>query len=90
MTTTTIRVTTQTRARLHELAQASGLSMQRVLDEALEVYQSQQLLEQTNAAYAQLRADPVAWEEMERERAAWDATLEDGLRGDGAAGGARR
>lgn len=79
MTTTTIRVSTQTRETLHELAEASGVSMQKVLDKALETYRRQQLLEQANSAYAALRDDKVAWAEIERERREWDATLGDGL-----------
>jgi succinate dehydrogenase/fumarate reductase flavoprotein subunit len=77
--TTTIRVATTTRTALRELAQASGESMQQVLDQALELYRRQQVLEQTNAAYAALRADPAAWAAVEAERRAWNATLNDGL-----------
>ena len=56
MTTTTIRVSLRTRDLLQELAQTSGSSMQAVLEQALEQYRRQQLLEETNAAYAALRA----------------------------------
>lgn len=79
MPTTTIRVSVQTRDALHQLAEASGTSMQKVLDHALEVYRRQQLLEQANAAYGAVREDDEAWAEVERERQAWDATLNDGL-----------
>ena len=37
------------------------------------------VLEQTNAAYAQLKQDPEAWGYVKRERALWDSTLLDGL-----------
>lgn len=53
--------------------------MQAVLEAALEHYRRQQLLAATNAAYAALRADPAQWAELERERAAWDQTIADGL-----------
>ena len=36
-------------------------------------------VQQTNAAYASLRADRRAWDEIEGDREAWDATLSDGL-----------
>jgi len=36
-------------------------------------------VEQTNAAYASLRADRRAWAEIEGDREPWDATLSDGL-----------
>ena len=79
MSTTIIRVSTQTRETLHKMAQASGTSVQKILDTALEVYRRQQLLEQANVAYATLREDKGAWEEVQRERREWDATLADGL-----------
>jgi predicted transcriptional regulator len=79
MPTTTIRVSVETRKRLHELAESSGVSMQKVLDNALDVYRCQQLLEEANAAYGALRSDAEAWAEVERERQEWDATLGDGL-----------
>jgi predicted transcriptional regulator len=79
--TTTIRISTNTRDLLQELAQQSGVSMQSVLERAIEQYRRQQLLEATNAAYALLEADTDAWTETERERVEWDQTLEDGLAG---------
>ena len=77
MTTTTIRVSLRTRDLLQELAQTSGSSMQAVLEQALEQYRRQQLLEETNAAYAALRAAPEAWADLEQERLAWQQTLAD-------------
>jgi hypothetical protein len=77
--TTTIRVSLRTRELLQELAHRSGSSMQAVLEQALEQYRRQQLLEATNAAYATLRADSKAWADLEDERQEWDQTLVDGL-----------
>ena len=79
--TMTIRGSRRTRDRLQHLAEQYGSSMQAVLEEAVELYQGQRLLEATNAAYAALRADPAAWRELQEERAEWDATLNDGLEG---------
>lgn len=39
----------------------------------------QDLLSETNRAYAALKASPKAWEEERAERALWDSTLTDGL-----------
>ncbi|HEY7493599.1 MAG TPA: toxin-antitoxin system protein [Candidatus Tectomicrobia bacterium] len=78
MATTTIRVSLRTRALLQELAQTSGSSMQTILDQALEQFRRQQLLEATNAAYAALHADPEARTNLEHERQEWDQTLKDG------------
>ena len=79
MTTTTIRVSLRTRDLLQELAQTAGSSMQTVLEQALEQYRRQQLLEATNAAYAALHTAPEVWATLERERLAWEQTLADGL-----------
>jgi hypothetical protein len=79
MATTTIRVSLRARDLLQELAHASGSSMQVVLEQALEQYRRKQLLEATNAAYATLRANPVAWANLEQERLAWEQTLTDDL-----------
>jgi len=78
MTTTTIRVSLHTRDLLQEPAHTSGSSMQAVLEQALEQYRRQQLLEATNAAYAALHTAPEAWANLEQERLAWDQTLADG------------
>lgn len=77
---TSIRVSTVTRSTLRALADESGSTVEQVLDKALKLYRRQKLLEETNAAYAALRADPEAWAEVEAERRAWDATLDDGLK----------
>jgi hypothetical protein len=79
MSSTTVRVSERTHATLSDLAARSGLSMQEVLTKAVEAYRRQQFLEEANAAFAALRADPAAWAEEQAERAAWDATLADGL-----------
>ena len=79
MTTTTIRVATHTRELLQELAHRSGVSMQSVLEHALEQYRRQQLLEAINVAYATLQTDGGVWADLEHERRDWDATLADGL-----------
>ncbi len=79
--TTTIRVSRRTRDALRELTHTSGNSMQQVIEEALELYRRQQLLEATNAAYAALREDANGWNEFVTELEAWDATLADGLEG---------
>jgi predicted transcriptional regulator len=79
MATTTIRVTTHTRDLLQELAHRSGVSMQSVLEHALEQYRRQQLLEATNAAYMALQTNAGAWAELEHERSDWEQTLADGL-----------
>ena len=79
MTTTTVRIKTQTRELLRELASHTGEPHQELLARALEVYRRHLLLEETNAAYAALRADQGSWAAEREEREAWEATLPDGL-----------
>ncbi len=79
--TTTIHISEHTRDVLRELAQVAGVSMQEVLEQAVEAYQRERLLAEVNAGYAALRTDPQAWQEWQEELSAWDATLADGLEG---------
>lgn len=79
MSTTTIRITTQTRDILSEMAKTSGMSMQSIIERALESYRRQQMLSELNNAYAALYNDEDAWAALEAERAEWDVTLTDGL-----------
>ena len=73
-----LRVTSKTHDTLRAIAKEKGSSMQQVVEEAVERYRRQLILDETNAAYAALRKDPKAWAEVEAEQAAWDVTLHDG------------
>ena len=64
---------------LHALAESENTTMQEVLTRAISAYRRQRFWEQTNAAYAALRADPQAWQQELEERAEWDHTLADDL-----------
>ena len=79
MNTLTVRISATSRNILRNLAAKEGVSMQAILDKAVESYRRQLFLQEVNKAYAVLRQDAKAWSETEKERAAWDATLEDGL-----------
>ena len=71
MSTTTVRVNDSVKTTLHDLATHTGEPMSVILARAVECYRRQSLLEQANAAFAALRADPVAWQEELAERALW-------------------
>lgn len=75
----TIRISDTAHGTLREMSRAEGKPMAALLDEAVETLRRQRFLEQVNAAYAALRADPRAWEAIEGERREWDVTLPDGL-----------
>jgi hypothetical protein len=79
MAETSILLSETTLARLRELARWAGVSLNEALDQAVQAQYDRQFWEATNAGYAALRADPVAWAEVEAERKLWDATLLDGL-----------
>ncbi|SPF53903.1 conserved hypothetical protein [Candidatus Sulfopaludibacter sp. SbA4] len=74
-----IRISAQAKATLRELARHERKPMQAVLDEAIDHYQRERLLDEANAAYAQLKSDLDAWKEELAERAQWDGALADGL-----------
>lgn len=78
MSSTTVRISEPTHQMLQELSEQMGMSMQGVLDRAIEDYRRKRLLEQANAGYAALRGDPQAWQEELAERAEWESTLADG------------
>src|SRR5579883_3569738 len=77
-----VRVTDETHAALRDLSRELDEPMQEVLARAVEEYRRHRILELSNQAYAALRADPIAWQEIQEERVAWDSTLLDGLEGD--------
>ena len=79
MSTTTIRVMKSTRDLLNEMSQATGQPMQSIVEQALDNYRHEQMLSALNNAYTILQENEAAWEEIEAERAAWNATLVDGL-----------
>ncbi len=79
MTTMTVRISDTSRNTLRALAAKEGASMQAILDKAVESYRRQLFLEEVNKAYAALHQETRAWSQIEKERAAWDTALEDGL-----------
>jgi len=79
MQSTTIRVRSETHKTLAKLAKQSHSSIQTVLSDALEAYRREVFLRRANQAYAELRSDPVAWAEYQKELAAWDSTAGNGL-----------
>jgi hypothetical protein len=55
--------------------------MQVILDKAVETYRRLRFLEESNRAFAALKANARKWKSEQTEREAWDATLDDGLEG---------
>ncbi len=74
----TIRITTQSREAVRELARETGLQQQEILDLAVEAYRRQLFLRSANSAFAALRDNPAAWAAETEERQVWDAAVGDG------------
>lgn len=79
---TTVRVREETRDLLRDLAEQTHASMQDVLVRALEQYRRQLMIDRANAAYAALREDADAWQEVQRERELFEHALSDGIEDD--------
>jgi hypothetical protein len=77
--TSTVRVKAHVHTTLQALARELNEPIQDVLEEAVERFRRQRMIELHNQAYAALKADPDAWRAELAERALWDATLADGL-----------
>lgn len=74
---TTIRVPKPAASGLQSLAQARGVSVGAIVQELYQEYLDRRMLEETNRAYAALRADPEAWTAEETLRAELENTLMD-------------
>jgi predicted transcriptional regulator len=79
MATTMIRVELSTHKRLRSLAASTGETVPEIVATALEQYERKIFWERVDGEFAALRADSKAWKHELEERAAWDATLSDGL-----------
>jgi len=68
-----------TQMMLEELARLDSVPISAVLARAVETYWGRRINEASNEAYATLKVDPKAWQELQDERSEWDVTLADGL-----------
>jgi hypothetical protein len=75
----TARILDTDHALLQELAAHTGKQHQEIIHLALERFHRDQMLDDINAAFAQLKRDDSAWREEQAERTAWDGTAADDL-----------
>ena len=75
MSTSTVRVSEETKETLRKLSAQTGRKPGELLGEAAERYRRELFLKDANAAFGVLRTDEDAWAEEEEERAAWEGTL---------------
>ena len=77
MASKNIRVSEETMIYLKELSKKANTSMQDIVEKAVEDYRRNRILEETNEAFLKLRNNSKAWQEEQRERKAWEATIGD-------------
>ncbi|HVA34294.1 MAG TPA: hypothetical protein VNG31_09110 [Candidatus Baltobacteraceae bacterium] len=74
-----VRISQQAHILLRQLADEEDVSMQTLLDRALESYRRDRFLQAANADYAALRERTAAWKEVTDERRLWESTDFDGI-----------
>jgi hypothetical protein len=77
MATTTIRVDTDTHARLIELSKASGASLMETVRDAAEALRRQRFARQVAGELAELQRNPEAWADYLAE--AEETSVADGI-----------
>ena len=79
MSRTVVRISEKNHNILREIATEENISMQAILERAIELYRRHRFLTEVNKAYAALRRDETAWADMAAEYSEWSATVADGL-----------
>lgn len=79
---TTVRIDKGTSATLDSLAKKKGQTKKDIIAQAVERMRREEILEAANVGYAAMKSDPVAWREELGERALWESTISDGLKGE--------
>jgi hypothetical protein len=82
MANATVRIDAESYAKLRAISVEVGKPMIEVLAKAINAYSRQAFLEGVNADFAALRSDTKKWNAELDERAAWSATLFDGVKED--------
>ena len=71
--TATVRVSLKVRNILKDLSRETGEPMASILNEAVENYRRQLILEKANQAYKKLKENQEMWKEEVEERKMWDS-----------------
>lgn len=74
-----VRISSTSYQTLKTLSKGKGQSMQAVIDQAIEDLRRRKMLEATNMAFSELKADKAAWRDELEEREVWENTLSDGV-----------
>jgi hypothetical protein len=76
--TPNVRISPHAHELLRQLAEEEQVSMQAVLDRAIERYRRESFLRAANSEFQALKGDPRAWKHEVQERQVWEQTLADG------------
>lgn len=76
---TTIRIADEAAHYLQKIADEQRVSIGTVVNDLVRLHRKQQMFEELNRYYAELRADPEGWAEEVNLRQAMEGTLKDGL-----------
>lgn len=79
MQTATIRISEASRRVLLEISKRDKISMQAVLEQAIEAYRRQTFLAGLASEFATLRENESEWQAELEEREAWETTVGDGV-----------
>ena len=79
MSSVNVRISSNSYQILKTLSKGKGQSMQSVIDQAIEDLRRRKMLEATNLAFSELKADKSAWQDEAKEREMWENTLLDGV-----------
>jgi hypothetical protein len=74
-----VSINESTHHNLVKLAEASGETIQVILEKAVDNYYRHTFLTKANQGFAALKANKSLWEEEIAERQAWDVTIADGV-----------
>ena len=74
----TVRISEPSHQALRDLAEREQVSLQTVLERAIENYRRSRFLDALNARYEALRSDPQKWTAELNERNEWSGTAIDG------------
>ena len=81
---TTIRVSSETKARIDALVASSGMQIQAVVDRAIADFERTCFFDALDRRLMELKSDPVQWEELQNEHRELDGSLADWIQRDDA------
>jgi predicted transcriptional regulator len=79
MASVPVRIPTDTHARLRDIAKIRNDTIGHVITQMVAEIDEQRFWEEFRESAAWIRADPVAWREMQEEQRIYDGSFSDGL-----------